>query len=59
MSVRITMPGTLTKVMPDMEAPTIPNATIYHGERRLARKNVSLSAPRLAVRRLNNMSAAK
>ena len=30
------MPGTLTKVMPEMEAPTIPKATIYQGERLFA-----------------------
>ena len=28
----ITMPGTLTNVTPDMLAPTIPNATMYHGD---------------------------
>ena len=38
------MPGTETNVMPEMEAPTMPKATMYHGERRLARKKVSLSA---------------
>jgi hypothetical protein len=27
-----TIPGTDTKVIPDMEAPTIPKATIYHGD---------------------------
>ena len=59
MSVRITMPGTLTNVMPEMDAPTIPNATMYHGERRLARKKVSLLSPRRAVRRLKSMRAAK
>ena len=31
------MTGTLTKVMPEIDAPTIPKATIYQGERRLAR----------------------
>ena len=52
MSVFSTMPGTLTKVMPEMLAPIMPNATMYHGDRRLPRKNVSLSEWR-AVRRLN------
>ena len=33
----IAMPGTLTKVMPEMEAPTIPKATMYQGERRSPR----------------------
>ena len=53
------MPGTLTNVMPDIDAPTIPNATMYHGERRLARKKVWLSDARRAVRRLNSISTAK
>ena len=34
--VFITIPGTDTKVTPDIEAPTIPNATIYQGDRRPA-----------------------
>ena len=54
----MTMPGTLTKVTPEMEAPTMPKATMYHGERRLPRKKVSLSARR-AVMRLSSMSTAK
>ena len=33
----LVMPGTLTKVMPETDAPTIPKATIYQGDRRLAR----------------------
>jgi hypothetical protein len=36
------MPGTDTKVMPEILAPTIPNATIYQGDLRLPRKNASL-----------------
>ena len=35
--VAITIPGTDTNVMPDMLAPTMPKATIYHGDRRLPR----------------------
>ena len=34
------------KVTPDREAPTMPNATRYHGEVRLPVKKVSLSALR-------------
>ena len=37
MPLSIAMPGTLTKVMPEMEAPTIPKATMYQGERRSPR----------------------
>ena len=59
MSMRMVMPGTLTNVMPEIDAPTIPNATIYHGERRLALKKVSLLALRCAVSLLNPMRAAK
>ena len=33
MSMRPTMPGTDMNVTPDMDAPIIPNATTYHGER--------------------------
>ena len=32
MSALATIPGTETKVIPEIEAPIIPNATIYHGE---------------------------
>ena len=42
----LTMPGTETKVTPEMDAPTMPKATIYQGERLLARKKVALSARR-------------
>ena len=42
MSLRITIPGTLTKVTPDSDAPSIPNATKGHGDSRLPRKNASL-----------------
>jgi hypothetical protein len=38
----ITMPGTDTNVMPEILAPTIPNATIYQGDLRLPLKNASL-----------------
>ena len=51
------MPGTETNVTPEMDAPTMPNATMYHGERRLARKNVSLSARRLTIRLTANSRA--
>jgi hypothetical protein len=39
-----TQPGTETKVMPDSEAPIIPNATKYQGEALFALKKVLLSA---------------
>ena len=32
MPMLLTMPGTLTKVTPEMLAPIIPKATIYHGD---------------------------
>ena len=32
MSIYNTMPGTETNVMPEMEAPTMPKATMYHGD---------------------------
>ena len=44
MSPAITMPGTLTKVTPEMLAPIMPNATRYHADLPFARKKVSLSA---------------
>ena len=43
MPMALTMPGTETKVTPEMDAPTMPKATIYQGERLLARKKVALS----------------
>ena len=46
MSMLITIPGTDTKETPEMEAPTMPNATIYHGDCRLPRKKVSLEERR-------------
>jgi len=58
MSLAPTMPGTETKVTPEMEAPTMPKATMYQGERRLARKNVSLLEPRV-VSRLKARSSPK
>ena len=59
MSIVITIPGTDTNVMPDMEAPTIPNATIYQGDFLLPRKNVSLLVLRPVIMRLNRYNAAK
>ena len=53
-----TMPGTLTKVTPETEAPIMPKATMRHGERRSALKKVSLVAWRL-VRRLMVNSTPK
>ena len=41
-----TSPGTEIKVTPDSVAPTIPNATKYHGDLRFAVKNACVSAPR-------------
>ena len=38
-----THPGTEIKVTPERDAPTIPNATIYHGDSLLPEKNVLLS----------------
>ena len=40
---RSTIPGTETKLTPETEAPTMPNATMYHGDLRFPRKKVSLS----------------
>lgn len=37
MSVVRAIPGTLTNVIPDIEAPIMPKATIYQGERLSAR----------------------
>jgi hypothetical protein len=37
-------PGTEINVIPESEAPTIPNATKYHGESLLAEKKVELSS---------------
>ena len=39
-----TQPGTDIKVTPDNDAPTIPKATKYQGEFRLALKNTSLES---------------
>ena len=57
MSCRNTMPGTDTKVTPEMEAPIMPHATRYHGLRRSPRKNASL-VDRRAVSRLSSISTA-
>jgi hypothetical protein len=43
MSNLLTIPGTETKVMPESEDPIIPNATTYHGDFLLPRKNASSS----------------
>lgn len=40
----ITIPGTLTKVTPEILAPIMPNATKYQGDFPFARKKASLSA---------------
>jgi len=37
------MPGTDTKVTPDIDVPIIPKATMYQGDLRFPRKKVSLS----------------
>jgi hypothetical protein len=52
------MPGTLTNVTPEMEAPTMPKATIYHGDWRFPLKKVSLS-DFLAVSLLKSSKARK
>jgi hypothetical protein len=44
------MPGTDTTLMPLIEAPIIPKATTYHGERWLAEKKVSFDVLFLDVR---------
>jgi hypothetical protein len=38
-----TSPGTEIKVIPEREAPTIPNATTYHGDSLFPEKKVLLS----------------
>ena len=53
-----TIPGTLTKVTPEIEAPIMPKATIYQGDLLLARKNVSFVA-RLPVSLLMPNKTAK
>ena len=58
MSMLVTMPGTLTNVTPEIEAPIIPKATIYQGDLLFARKNVSFVA-RLPVSRLMPNKTAK
>ena len=52
------MPGTDTKLTPDIDAPIMPNATIYQGDLRSARKNASLLLLR-AVRRLTAHNTEK
>ena len=37
MFILYAIPGTLTKVMPLMDAPTIPKATMYQGDLRFPR----------------------
>ena len=56
--VCITIPGTLTNVTPDIEAPIMPNATMYHGDCLRPRKKVSLSDCR-DVKRLSSRRRAK
>jgi hypothetical protein len=56
----ITMPGTLTNVTPDMLAPTMPKATMYHGDCLPALKNDELPfSPPLAAIRLTPRSTKK
>jgi hypothetical protein len=43
------MPGTYTNVTPDIDAPTMPKATRYHGERLSPRKKAVLSLRLLAM----------
>jgi len=38
-----TMPGTDTKLTPEIDEPTIPIATTHQGDLRLPKKNASLS----------------
>ena len=46
-----TQPGTLMKVMPEMDVPIIPIAIRYHGDWRFAMKKELLSeAPRLVTK---------
>ena len=45
----LTIPGTETNVTPEIDAPIIPNATIYHGERLFAKKKVALVARRAVI----------
>tara|TARA_B110000263_G_C14821616_1_gene291125 strand:+ start:271 stop:441 length:171 start_codon:yes stop_codon:yes gene_type:complete len=48
-------PGTEINVMPESEAPTIPNATKYHGDSLFAEKNVELSSfPLVKYEIINN-----
>ena len=53
-----TAPGTLMKVTPDNEVPTMPKATSIHGLLRLPMKNASLSARR-EVHQATASSSAK
>ena len=59
MSILVTIPGTDMKVTPDMDAPTIPNATIYQGDFLFPRKKASLLAFRPVIKWLNTYNAAK
>jgi hypothetical protein len=54
----VTMPGTLTNVTPEMLAPTMPNATMYHGDFRSPRKKTLLLLLEVA-RRLTPRSKRK
>ena len=55
MPITFTMPGTDTKVTPEMEAPTMPKATMYHGDRLSARKNVAF----VARREVNRLTSSR
>ena len=57
----VTIPGTETKVTPEMEVPIIPKATIYHGDFLLPVKKAALEASdwRREVRNEMKSSSAK
>ena len=59
MSVLCTQPGTDTNETPDMDEPTIPMATTYHGERLLPKKNASLLVSLRPVSHDMSIRAAK
>ena len=54
----MTMPGTLTKLMPEIDAPIMPNATSCHGDLRLPPKN-ALFPELLLTARLTAHNIAK
>ncbi len=53
------MPGTDTNVTPEMDAPTMPKATIYQGECLSAVKNAALELLLPPAKRLTKSSTAK